>query len=293
MGRKLWSGLRQVNRNRHDPAPENRQWTEFYPGKIIAGDNPEEIAVTTIPLPAALLMEGKRALVTGAASGIGQATALVLAQLGAELVICDRAPMDATSDAIRASGGTCTVAQGDLTGDAFIAALFAGGQVHAVAHCAAIIEGRMWTEDPDWHQRFHRVMDINVRVPLQLAAAAIDHMAERGGGHIVLVGSVAGKTGGTSLNTPPDYSASKGAVHALVKWLSRNAVGRGVLVNAVAPGPVETPMTRGFNLGPTLPMGRIGRPEELAWPIAFLCTSAASYLSGAILDVNGGAFVGP
>jgi 3-oxoacyl-[acyl-carrier protein] reductase len=293
MGRKLWSGLRQVNRNRHDPAPENRQWTEFYPGKIIADDNSEEIAVTTIPLPAALLMEGKRALVTGAASGIGQATALLLAQLGAELVICDRAPMDATRDAIQASGGTCTVAQGDLTDDAFIAALFAGGQVHAVAHCAAIIEGRKWTEEPDWHQRFHRVMDINVRVPLQLATAAIDHMAERGSGHIVLVGSVAGKTGGTSLNTPPDYSASKGAVHALVKWLSRNAIGRGVLVNAVAPGPVETPMTRGFNLGPTLPMGRIGRPEELAWPIAFLCTSAASYLSGAILDVNGGAFVGP
>ena len=136
-------------------------------------------------------------------------------------------------------------------------------------------------------------MDINVRVPLQLAGAAIDHMAGHGGGNIALVGSVAGKTGGTSLTTPPDYSASKGAVHALVKWLSRNAVGRGVLVNAVAPGPVETPMTRGFNLGPTLPMGRIGRADELAWPIAFLCTSAASYLSGAILDVNGGAFVGP
>jgi 3-oxoacyl-[acyl-carrier protein] reductase len=135
-------------------------------------------------------------------------------------------------------------------------------------------------------------MDINVRVPLQLSAAAIDHMALHGGGQIALVGSVAGKTGGTSLTTPPDYSASKGAVHALVKWLSRNAVGRGVLVNAVAPGPVETPMTRGFNLGPTLPMGRIGRAEELAWPIAFLCTPAASYLSGAILDVNGGAFVG-
>ena len=104
---------------------------------------------------------------------------------------------------------------------------------------------------------------------------------------------MAGETGGTSPTTPPDYVASKGAVHALVKGLSRNAVGRGVPVNAMAPGPVETAMTRGFNPGPTLPMGRIGRPEELAWPIAFLCTPAASYLSGAILDVNGGAFVGP
>ena len=247
----------------------------------------------TIQLPAALSMQGKRALVTGAASGIGKATALVLAKLGADLVICDRAPMDETRDAIDAGRGVCSVEQGDLTDDAFLASLFAGDRVHAVAHCAAIIEARPWTEDRAWHERFHRVMDINVRVPLQLAAAAIDHMAAHGGGNIALVGSVAGKTGGTSLTTPPDYSASKGAVHALVKWLSRNAVGRGVLVNAVAPGPVETPMTRGFNLGPTLPMGRIGQAEELAWPIAFLCTSAASYMSGAILDVNGGAFVGP
>ena len=249
--------------------------------------------MTTIALPAALSMQGKRALVTGAASGIGRATASVLAQLGAQLLICDQASMDATRDEIEAAGGACSVMRGDLTEDSCIASLFAGDRLHAVAHCAAILDGRPWTEDPQWHQRFHRVMEVNVRVPLQLAAAAIDHMAGHGGGHLALVGSVAGKTGGTSLTTPPDYSASKGAVHTLVKWLSRNAVGRGVLVNAVAPGPVETPMTRGFNLGPTLPMGRIGRPEELAWPIAFLCTSAASYLSGAILDVNGGAFVGP
>jgi 3-oxoacyl-[acyl-carrier protein] reductase len=253
----------------------------------------EDQDMTTITLPAALSMEGKRALVTGAASGIGKATALVLAQLGATVVAVDRAPMEATQDEIVAGGGVCSAMQGDLGDDAFIAAFFAGERVHAVAHCAGILEGRPWAEDGAWHERFHRVMDINVRVPLQLAAAAIEHMAGHGGGQIALVGSVAGKTGGTSLTTPPDYAASKGAVHTLVKWLSRNAVGRGVLVNAVAPGPVQTAMTRGFNLGPQLPMGRIGRAEELAWPIAFLCTSAASYLSGAILDVNGGAFVGP
>jgi 3-oxoacyl-[acyl-carrier protein] reductase len=289
MCRKLWTGLRQVNRNHQD----RRRWTEIHPGGIIPANHPEETSMTIITLPTALSMQGKRVLVTGAASGIGKATALVLAQLGAELVISDRAPMDATRDEIQAGGGVCSMEQGDLTDDAFIASFFAGERVHAVAHCAGILEGRPWKEDKAWHERFHRVMDVNVRVPLQLAATAIDHMAARGGGNIALVGSVAGKTGGTSISTPPDYSASKGAVHTLVKWLSRNAVGRGVLVNAVAPGPVETPMTRGFNLGPTLPMGRIGRAEELAWPIAFLCTSAASYLSGAILDVNGGAFVGP
>jgi 3-oxoacyl-[acyl-carrier protein] reductase len=248
--------------------------------------------MTSIPLPAALDMRGKRVLVTGAASGIGRATALVLAQLGAELLLADRAPLEVARDEVQALGGACAMAQGDLTDDAFLAGLFAGARVHALAHCAAILEGRDWRNDTAWRERFHRVMDINVRVPLEIAMLAIDHMAAHGGGHIALVGSVAGKTGGTSLNTPPDYSASKGAVHALVKWTSRHGVGHGVMVNAVAPGPVGTPMTRGSNLGPNLPLRRMGRAEELAWPIAFLCTPAASYLSGAIIDVNGGAFVG-
>jgi 3-oxoacyl-[acyl-carrier protein] reductase len=243
-------------------------------------------------LPEALNLQGRRALVTGAASGIGRATALVLAQLGAELLLTDRAPLAAIRAELEGLGATCTAAEGDLTSDSFIAELLGGERIQAVAHCAAILEGRPWREDRNWHDRFHRVMDINVRVPLTLAAAAIDHMAQHGGGSIVLVGSVAGRTGGTSVNTPPDYSASKGAVHALVKWLSRQAIGRGVLVNGVAPGPVQTPMTTGFTSGAQLPLGRMGRPEELAWPIAFLCTPAASYFSGAILDVNGGAFVG-
>jgi len=237
-------------------------------------------------------MQGKRVIVTGAASGIGRATANVLAQLGAELILTDRAAMDETMAEVSALGAVATPMRGDLTSDEFMKSLFAGGRVQAAAHCAGILDGRDWREDPNWHERFHRVMDVNVRVPLNLTAACIDHMAPHGGGAVALVGSVAGKSGGTSLATPPDYSASKGAVHALVKWLSRNAVTKGVLVNAVAPGPVQTAMTRNSSIAELTPMKRMGRPEELAWPIAFLCTSAASYFSGAILDVNGGAYVG-
>jgi 3-oxoacyl-[acyl-carrier protein] reductase len=248
--------------------------------------------IPAIPLPAQLNMQGKRVLVTGAASGIGKATASVLAQLGAALLLVDRAPLAATQNDVTALGAQCEVSEGDLTDDSFLDGLFSGSRLHAMAHCAAILEGRDWRNDKAWRERFHRVMDINVRVPLEITMRAIDHMAGHGGGHIALVGSVAGKTGGTSLNTPPDYSASKGAVHALVKWTSRHGVTQGVMVNAVAPGPVETPMTRGSNLGPNLPLRRMGRAEELAWPNAFLCTPAATYLSGAVIDVNGGAFVG-
>jgi NAD(P)-dependent dehydrogenase (short-subunit alcohol dehydrogenase family) len=247
---------------------------------------------STRSLPDAMNMTGKRVLVTGAASGIGRASARILAELGADLVLCDRAPLAEVRAELEAAGTKCEEAQGDLASDAFVAGLMGGERLHAVAHCAAILDNKYWREDANWHDRFHRVMDINVRVPLQLATACIDHMAAHGGGNIVLVGSVAGKTGGTSMNTPPDYSASKGAVHALVKLLSRQAVGRGVLVNAVAPGPVQTAMTTGFTMGNSLPMGRMGQASELGWPIAFLCTPASSYFSGAILDVNGGAFVG-
>jgi 3-oxoacyl-[acyl-carrier protein] reductase len=243
-------------------------------------------------LPAALDMRERRVLVTGAASGIGRATATALAQLGASLLLVDRASLVATRAEVERLQVPCETAEGDLTDDVFLTSLFARGRLHAAAHCAAVLEGRPWRDDPQWHERFHRVMDINVRVPLAIGAACVDHMAHHGGGALVLVGSVAGRTGGTSVTTPPDYAMSKGAVHTLVKWLSRNAITRGVMVNAVAPGPVETPMTRNFNATASLPLGRLGKPEELAWPIAFLCTPAASYLSGAILDVNGGAFVG-
>ena len=243
-------------------------------------------------LPTALDLTGRRVLVTGAASGIGRATAQVLAELGAELTLCDRQSLAETRALVESAGTQCAEAEGDLTDGPFMASLFAGGRVHALAHCAAILDGRPWREDGAFRDRFHRVMDVNVRVPLELATVAIDHMAEHGGGNIVLVGSVAGRSGGTSPNTPPDYAASKGAVHTLIRLLSRNAVGRGVLVNGVAPGPVETAMTRGMDLGPQVPLRRMARPAELAWPIAFLCSSAASYMSGALIDVNGGSFVG-
>jgi 3-oxoacyl-[acyl-carrier protein] reductase len=90
--------------------------------------------MSSIPLPAALSMQGRRVLVTGAASGIGRATALVLAQLGAELLLADRAPLDAVREEVKAAGGTCSIAQGDLTADAFVAQLVGGTRLHAVAH---------------------------------------------------------------------------------------------------------------------------------------------------------------
>ncbi len=107
----------------------------------------------------------------------------------------------------------------------------------------------------------------------------------------VFVGSLAGRTGG--LIAGPHYVASKGGVHAFVKWLARRAAPHGVLVNGVAPASVETAMMtdRPVDLA-RIPLARKASPEEVAWPIAFLCSAAASYICGAVLDVNGGVHMG-
>jgi len=244
-------------------------------------------------LPSALALTGRRIVVTGAASGIGRATASVLAQLGAELVLADVSELDTTRAEVEALGSRPELVRGDLLAPGAIARLFDGPRVHALVHCAGLVPKLPWNEDPEWVERFQQILATNVRLPIEIGHAAIEHMGAHGGGKVVLIGSVAGWTGGTVLATPPDYAASKGAVHAFLRQLARKGSSKGVLVNAVAPGPVETPFSAGVDYPPgTFPLGRIAAPAEIAWPIAFLCTDAASYLSGEIVNVNGGIYFG-
>lgn len=140
-------------------------------------------------------------------------------------------------------------------------------------------------------------MHVNVRAPLILANALIEQMD---GGYIVLVGSSAGRSGAGRLGTASEYAtyaASKGAVHTLVRVLSRRAAEKNILVNGVAPGVVRTPLLDSVRPDQVAtdgvkPAGRSADPKELGWPIALLCSPMASYISGAIVDINGGAFVG-
>ena len=247
----------------------------------------------TLPLPKALSLAGKRIVVTGAANGIGRATAKAAAELGATLLLTDRASLVAVKAEVAAMGAAVDTLEGDLTADGFAEQLIAKGPIDGLAHCAGVLGRKPLLQTDKPRDRFIQTMDVNVLVPITLGSAMIEHMAARGGGRIVMIGSVAGRTGGTSLSTPIDYAASKGALHVVVRWLSRNSVGRGVLINGVAPGPVQTAMTAGNTTDySTLPRGKIGQPEEIAWMIMMLLTPAASYVSGAILDCNGGSYVG-
>lgn len=242
----------------------------------------------------ALGLKGRRVLVTGAASGIGKATALLLARLGADLVVTDVAPLADTETQALKCGVKVTGRPGDLADEGFLQSLSSEPDLFAFANCAAVFSRDGWRADLSPQDRFDLLMRINVRAPLVLGNALVDRFGERGGGYVVLVGSAAGRNGGgIAGGTPMDYAASKGGVHTLVRSLSRRGVARKVLVNGVAPGPVDTPLAQGLPFAPSaLPLGRMGRAEEIAWPIAFLCSPAASYVSGAVLDVNGGAFVG-
>lgn len=243
----------------------------------------------------AIDLTGQRVLITGAAGGIGTQVATACAALGAQLVLVDLTAPEDLAEILRGEGIQAEALACDVASRASNAALAEqAGEIDAAVACAGICPlDEDWLEAGDeWDEIFHQVMDVNVLGSLHLAREMIPRMAKRGGGRIVLIGSIGGRMGGTSPIVQPHYIASKGGVHAITWWLAKRAAPQGVLVNAVAPGPIETAMTATTPYPKDqYPLGRIGKPEEIAWPVAFLCSPAASYLSGSIVDVNGGLFV--
>lgn len=229
-------------------------------------------------------LTGRRIVVTGAASGIGAAAAAVCVSQGASVVAVDAAP-------IPADAATTESVQLDVRDRAAVEALAARlGPVDALVVSAATCPFDDW-QDEGWDEVLDRVLDVNLKGAIHCARAFMPSMTARGSGRMVLVGSLAGKTGG--LIAGAHYAASKGGLHALVKWLAQRGGPAGVLVNGVAPASIATPMMRGQTVDrQKIPLRRMGEPEEVAWPIAFLCSDAASYVCGTVLDVNGGVWMG-
>lgn len=235
-------------------------------------------------------LSGQRILLTGAFGGIGRATATLLANLGAELVLSDTADAPDFTASLKGSGHRFVAC--DVTSKKAIeATCAAAGDLDAAILNAGIFPRASWDDDA-WDGEFDKVMAINVKAPTHFARSLLPGMKARGQGRIVLIGSIASYTGGSFTTSPVHYAMTKGAIHTMVRWMAKRAAPE-VLVNAIAPGTIETPMTAGTdrNAMKLNPLPRLGRPEEIAWPIAFLCSPGASFMCGAIVDVNGGAYL--
>lgn len=235
-------------------------------------------------------LSGKTVLITGAAGAIGAATARLCGAMGARLVLADLAAPEKLVAELAAGGVEASAHAVDVTDRRAVEAWVASvDRLDALVANAGYCPWDDWTED-DWDETFKRVMDVNVQGVFHVVRAALPRMVEARGGRIVVVTSIAGRIGG--MRSSPHYVAAKGGLNSFVKWAARRVAGSGVLVNAVAPGATKSAMTahQTYDLS-GIPVGRMAEPEEMAGPIAFLLSPAASYVCGAILDVNGGVYM--
>jgi NAD(P)-dependent dehydrogenase (short-subunit alcohol dehydrogenase family) len=245
-------------------------------------------------------LQGKVALVTGAASGIGRATAELFVRDGARVVACD---VDAEAGAavvaaLTKGGAQARFVAADVTdGDALRAvvqeAVVAFGRLDCAANCAGVGGGHAATHQyPE--AEFDRIVEVNLRGTWLAMRAEIEAMLTAGGGAIVNVSSTLGLRG-SPFAAP--YSASKHAVLGLTRTAALEYAPQGIRVNAVCPGAIDTPMMDsiferfpGFRetLTSYVPMGRMGGPDEVAGAIAWLSCDAASFVTGEALTVEGG-----
>ncbi|SLN64541.1 SDR family NAD(P)-dependent oxidoreductase [Roseisalinus antarcticus] len=241
-------------------------------------------------------LEGRRVLVTGAAQGLGRATAEWLAALGAEVTLADR--QDCT-EAARAAGNGARAVKMDLTDQAdietVVADMAAQGPLWGVVNCAGLLLRRPL--EASTREEVELQQAVNQTGTFFLARAALAVMQKQGlGGRIILYSSQGGFSGGFNGSIP--YAMTKAAVTALVKSLARAGGPDGITVNAVSPGAIDTAMFRGGmtqadidDFTTRIPMGRIGEPDETAAPTAFLLSDWAGYVSGTTLHVNGAQYM--
>lgn len=243
-------------------------------------------------------LDGRAAVVTGAGSGIGRATALLLAEEGCRVVAVDR---DAEAlDALATELGeparvlACDVTASEAPARVVRTAVEAFGRLDVLVASAGIWETSPLDELGD--ETWHRVLDVNLTAPFRCARAALPAMVANRWGRIVTVSSIAVRTGGGAASAA--YVASKAGVVGLTRSLARYGGPYGVTANCVSPGVIDTPMIAGADAEQTratleqMPVGRLGDPMEVAAVVALLSSEAAGFVNGAHVDVNGGLVMG-
>jgi 2-hydroxycyclohexanecarboxyl-CoA dehydrogenase len=245
-------------------------------------------------------LQGKVALVTGAAGGIGTAICARLIEEGTRVIACDIDPAALARLAQAISSGNLTTCVLDITDFAAVERAVEGsiktsGAIDILINNAGWDVAKPFVETtPDF---WDKVIAINLKGPLNLHRAVLPHMLRAGGGKIVNIASDAGRVGSSGESV---YSACKGGIIAFTKTVARECAAKGVVVNAVCPGPTDTPLLRSFvgegeygqkiydRLNSVIPMKRLGQPDDLPGIIAFLSSDDAGYITGQVISVSGG-----
>ena len=245
-------------------------------------------------------LQGRISLITGAAQGIGRAIAQELADAGAVLVLADvnEAKLAETAAEFTAAGSQATPFTVNVSSQESIEAgakaiLDKFGKVEILVNNAGITRDNLMLrmKRADWDS----VLNINLTGAFLLTQALLSAMLKNRWGRIVNIASVVGRAGQAG---QVNYAASKAGLIGFTRSLAREVASRGITVNAVAPGYIETPMTAVLNeqqnaaMMTQIPLGRRGTPKDVAQAVKFLASDAASYITGHVLDVNGGMFMG-
>jgi 3-oxoacyl-[acyl-carrier protein] reductase len=244
-------------------------------------------------------LEGRVALVTGGSRGIGRAIGVALGKLGAKVVLnytSNEAAAAEAAAAVVAAGGAAITKRFDVADSAAVDAAFkevvaAEGALHILVNNAGIAVNALTlgAKDADWK----RAIDVNLNGTFYCCRSALRHLLKaKEAGRIINITSITGE-GGSAGQGP--YTAAKAGVIGFTKTLAKEYASRGVTVNAVSPGYIDTDMTatelpeaKRAELLKTIPLGRVGKPEDVAAAVAFLACPAAGYITGQVLRVNGG-----
>ncbi len=245
-------------------------------------------------------VQGRVALITGASQGIGRACALVLAEAGATVALAarNREKLEEVAAQIHAAGGQAAVYPLDVTNEEQIKAtvkevIAKQGRVDVLVNNAGITHDQllMRMKRADWDS----VIQTNLTSAFLLSQAAIGSMLKQRWGRIVNITSVVGQTGQAG---QANYAASKAGLIGLTMAVAREVASRNITVNAVAPGFIETAMTAGLGdelkakMNDQIPLGRQGTDVDIAYAVKFLASEEAGYITGHVLNVNGGMLMG-
>lgn len=247
-------------------------------------------------------LEGKVALVTGAAQGIGKTAAEKLAELGARVALGDVSAekLEAAAAGIRESGGEAIavimdVCSNDSISSAVQATVDAFGGIDILVNSAGVL-GTSSIEEMEREGEWNRVLDIDLTGTFFTCQYALPYLKKSGAGRIINIASITGRNGG--FEGSMSYAAAKGGVIAITRGMARHLAPYRITVNAVCPSTTQTEMLEGYtperiaNQARNILLGRLGTREEMAAAVCYLASDEAAFTTGLMMDVNGGAYFG-